>query len=126
VSFNSLDQFPVQVCKLRSLKKLYFAHNALDELPECLGEMRCLEKADFSGNKIRSIPRAILDCCELRQLGLDANLLQDIPSWLGDHPCLSFLSVQTNPMSKDASSYNFPRMRVYDARFQNPFCCTVA
>lgn len=70
VSKNDLNIFPVEICKLFSLKKLILNRNSFDQIPECIGYCSRLELIDLWDTPVMTFPSTLQNLKMLQTIDL--------------------------------------------------------
>ena len=75
MSFNKLEEFPIEVCELTQLNYIYFKGQKIESIPTEIKQLKNLKKLDLSKNKITLIPDEIAELKELKTIVLKGNPL---------------------------------------------------
>lgn len=125
----SIQQLPVHLDELRSLKVLSLENNQLSEVPEVVWELPQIEQLDLSfnplttlpsklvalrslkwlnlcGAPIAEVPVAVRELPNLESLSLSGTQIQELPQWLSEMKSLRHLSI--------ARTWKLPRVRQQD------------
>jgi Leucine-rich repeat (LRR) protein len=96
-SFNKITRLPVEMGKLRRLRKLYLNNNRIKNLPNEIGSMEMLEEFVVSENMIEELPVSIARIPNLKVLRLTNNRLRFIPYELANILTLEEFDCGNNP-----------------------------
>jgi GTPase SAR1 family protein len=86
LSHNNLNEFPLPVLELKSLKTLWLAGNRISFLPPEIIQLQKLEKLFFNFNRLNDLPGSLYNHPSLKGLYVSKNPLKDIPlyDWEGN------------------------------------------
>lgn len=70
VSKNELSVFPVEICRLSSLKSLILNRNTFDQIPECIGYCAELEMIDLWDTPVMTFPGSLQQLKSLQVIDL--------------------------------------------------------
>ena len=79
VSFNSLEDIPMNINKLKNLEILKLQNNRIVNISKNLGQLKKLRYLDLSNNKIMIIPEEVFEDSNLDYVRLDNNKLVTLP-----------------------------------------------
>ncbi|KAJ4418680.1 cr1 protein [Neurospora sp. IMI 360204] len=109
ISSNFLDVFPSFICELETIVDLDLSFNSINNLPGNLEKLRNLEKFVITNNRLSGpISESVRDLVSLRELDIRYNQISTIDV-LSDLPRLEILSADHNQISKFSGS--FERLR---------------
>ncbi|ESA44140.1 hypothetical protein GE21DRAFT_1471 [Neurospora crassa] len=109
ISSNFLDVFPSFICELETIVDLDLSFNSINNLPDNLMKLRNLEKFVITNNRLSGpISESVRDLVSLRELDIRYNQISTIDV-LSDLPRLEILSADHNQISKFSGS--FERLR---------------
>lgn len=72
-----MQEFPVELCQLRSLRTLRLCFNQISVLPPSIGQLSVLQNLDLQGNLLCGVPVQLGACVELNIINLLQNPLTD-------------------------------------------------
>ena len=84
---NHFEAFPLPICQLCGLKKLYMNNCTLTKIPQQLNNMSCLAVVDFSYNNLGnpdSLPEEFFNLPNLKDLYLIDCQLKELPLAIGN------------------------------------------
>ncbi|KAL3892333.1 hypothetical protein ACJMK2_004549 [Sinanodonta woodiana] len=96
ISGNELNEIPLAITRLRSLRQLHLEENFLTFLPETLCNCRHLQELNLTRNRLRSLPTNILMLTNLRVLRLGQNHFECLPHEMGFLENLRVLDLHGN------------------------------
>jgi Leucine-rich repeat (LRR) protein len=99
LSGNPLKEFPLEILKNKSLKRLMLRNIQLDELPKEIGQLKELELLDLSHNNLVELPKEIGQLQNLVTLQLDNNNLVELPKEIGQLKNLIKLDLYDNNLT---------------------------
>nr|CAP09208.1 putative adenylate cyclase [Sordaria macrospora] len=109
ISSNFLDVFPSFICEVETIVDLDLSFNSINNLPDNLKKLRNLEKFVITNNRLSGpISESVRDLVSLRELDIKYNQISTIDV-LSDLPRLEILSADHNQISKFSGS--FERLR---------------
>ncbi|KAL3322649.1 hypothetical protein AABB24_039971 [Solanum stoloniferum] len=73
----------MEINKLINLQRLILADNRIENLPVNLGLLKSLKVATLDGNRIRALPDELGQLVKLERLSVSANLLMSLPETIG-------------------------------------------
>ncbi|XP_013397949.1 malignant fibrous histiocytoma-amplified sequence 1 homolog [Lingula anatina] len=79
LSVNAFTTFPIALCDLTNLEKLYLGNNKLSDIPVDITRMKGLREFWLSHNAFTTFPMALCGLTNLEELYLSNNQLSDIP-----------------------------------------------
>jgi Leucine-rich repeat (LRR) protein len=94
-----LEEFPIDIFKLKSLKHLALRRNNIKELPKSIGFLSNLEYLDMRINDLEHLPSAIGLLVNLKTLNLSSNKLKEIPDSIGDLLMLKLIDLSSNRLT---------------------------
>lgn len=98
LSFNMIDEIPLQLCSLTKLQKLSFYHNLLSALPSTISSLTNLVELSIGKNK--SLRTKEIDklsaLTNLENLSLESVSLKKVPLFLTDLTSLNYLYLNDN------------------------------
>ncbi|KAH8373712.1 hypothetical protein KR200_003297 [Drosophila serrata] len=83
LDYNKLDEFPICICRLVSLKFLNVSCNNIVRLPPELGYLTLLETFWCNNTGLLELPVEIRNCERLETLGVRGNPLKKLPESIG-------------------------------------------
>ena len=99
--YNFLQQLPITIDKLKSLKKLNCSGCQLKQLPDALSNLAQLRKLDCNSNLIQQLSNTLSNLVALKKLNCSFNELEELPDNLrdkfGDEWCVETLEEQNSP-----------------------------
>ena len=90
---TSLTNFPLQICKISSLKTINFGFNRIQSIPEEVRNLRKLELLDLRSNLIKELPESIGELNSLKKFILINNKLDCLPKSIMNLEALEFLDI---------------------------------
>lgn len=116
---NHFEAFPLPICKLCGLKKLYMNNCTLTKIPQQLNNISCLTVVDFSYNSLGnpdSLPEEFFNLPSLKDLYLIDCQLKELPAAIGNLRSLEGLRVGRNNLSSlPEQLYNLTNLTKLDA-----------
>ena len=100
---NHFEAFPMPICQLSNVRKLFMDNCCLKRIPQEIKNMSSLEVVDFSFNslgEINSLPKEMFDLANLTDLFLIDCELNDLPPEIGNLKTLKGLRIGKNNLSK--------------------------
>ena len=94
-----LNEFPLEIFKLKSLKQLALRRNSIKELPKNIGFLSNLEYLDMRINELEHLPSAIGLLINLKNLNVSSNKLKEIPDSIGDLLMLKSIDLSSNRLT---------------------------
>lgn len=94
-----IKEIPVDLCKIKTLEKLYLQNNKIENLPEEIGGLVNLKDFKLGGNKLKTLPRGVGNLKSLEILTIWMNELIKIPPEIGQLKNLKGLSFWGNPLA---------------------------
>ena len=94
-----LEEFPIEIFKLKSLKQLALRRNKIKELPKNIGFLSNLEYLDMRINNVEQLPSAIGLLVNLKTLNLSSNKLKEIIDSIGDLLMLKSIDLSSNRLT---------------------------
>ena len=91
-----LKQFPIEITRLVSLKKLFLDYNAIRSIPSEIWQLKNLRELNLSGNLLETLPLEISSLKSLERLSLDVNNLRVFPKTLMELKNLKYLGLGKN------------------------------
>ena len=120
---NHFEAFPLPICQLCGLKKLYMNNCTLTKIPQQLNNMSCLAVVDFSYNNLGnpdSLPEEFFNLPNLKDLYLIDCQLKELPLAIGNLRSLEGLRVGRNNLSSlPEELYNLTNLTKLDAHRNN-------
>ncbi|MHA1492280.1 MAG: leucine-rich repeat domain-containing protein, partial [Promethearchaeota archaeon] len=95
---KGLEQFPEQIRRLKSLKKLIVCGHSFDTLPDWIGECESIERLVMYSNRLKRLPESIGRMKNLRYLDLSYNELESLPGSIGELKWLDKLNIANNKL----------------------------
>ena len=95
----NLKQFPLEITRLVSLKKLLLERNILRSVPKEIGELKNLRELNLSGNQLEELPKEIGSLASLESLSLNINKFKEFPECLTRLKNLKYLGLGMNQIS---------------------------
>lgn len=132
ISSNFLDQFPLFLCKLRSLVDLDLSFNNIANIPEDIGNLKNLEKLLITNNRLsHQVPKSFRELISLRELDIKYNgitsidIISELPrletlyadhngisSFTGKFEKLRQLKLNSNPLNKFEIVSPLPTLKI--------------
>lgn len=97
---QNLNEFPIDILKLKNLKYLILDSNSISDIPTQIGILNELVSISLTNNKIKTIPKSLGSLIKLKYLFLDFNEIQSLPSELFNLPNLEVLYINNNQINK--------------------------
>ena len=91
-----LNEFPLEILKLKSLRQLALRRNNIKKLPKNIGFLSNLEYLDMRINDLEHLPNAIGLLVNLKILNMSSNKLKEIPDSIGDLLMLKSIDFSNN------------------------------
>ncbi|MGD9994472.1 MAG: leucine-rich repeat domain-containing protein [Salinivirgaceae bacterium] len=98
LSFNSLKELPSTICNLINLEKLYLTRNSISRLPIGIGNLSKLKHLDISYNPLGKIPREFGLFCNLETLDASFCELKTLPVELTNLFNLKEMNLEDNTL----------------------------
>ena len=95
----NLPRFPLEVTKLRSLRKLYLDENVFLHVPKEIGRLKNLRELNLSGNQLETLPFEIGSLKSLELLYLGVNDFKVFPEIVTELPNLKRLGLSINKLT---------------------------
>ncbi len=95
-----LKEFPAQLRKLKSLRKLNLSCNEIKKLPGWLGSLSSLEDFEMEENRLTSLPESIGELGMLKRLRLDSNKISSLPESIGRLKSIDNLGLARNKLKQ--------------------------
>ena len=120
---NHFEAFPMPICQLINVKKLYMDNCTLRKIPKEIKSMSSLVVVDFSYNSLgkpESLPKEIFDLPNLKDLYLIDCQLNELPPEIGNLKSLEGLRIGKNNLSKLPDElYDLNNLRKLNAERNN-------
>lgn len=97
---RDIREIPVDLCRIKTLERLYLQRNQITELPEEIGNLENLKDLKLGGNNLIKLPKTIGCLQNLEILTVWMNELVEIPPEIGLLSNLKGLSFWGNPLAK--------------------------
>jgi len=94
-----INEIPIDLCKMRTLERLYLQNNKIEKLPEEIGDLVNLKDFKLGGNNLKALPKSIGNLKNLEILTVWLNELVDVPPEIGQLKKLKGLSFWGNPFA---------------------------
>ncbi len=93
---NQITEIPLEIIKLKKLKRLYLNNNLITEIPEFIDNFKDLEYLLLANNEIKNIHENIGRLHKLKNLILFNNRISILPDTIGNLNSLTYLQVSFN------------------------------
>lgn len=120
---NHFEAFPMPICQLSNVRKLYMDNCTLEKIPQEIRNMSSLEVVDFSFNSLGasdSLPNEIFDLPNLKDLYMIDCQLNALPAEIGNLKSLEGLRIGKNNLSSLPDElYDLTNLRKLNAERNN-------
>jgi len=96
---KGIKSLPVEIGRLRNLKKLYLSENQLTSVPKELGQLTNIKELYLDGNQLKGVPKELGQLTNMTKLSLDGNQLTSVPKELCKLTNLTRLSLYGNKLT---------------------------
>lgn len=93
-----IQEFPLCICFMTSLKILDVSECRITELPESIGSLINLIDLKMSRNRIMKLPDSIGQLCNLETLYITSNFIMQLPETIEGMKSLEELEMEDNPL----------------------------
>jgi small GTP-binding protein len=98
LSHLDLTELPPEICRLKTLKRLYIHNNQLTTLPPNIGQLKDLQILEMSTNRLKFLPSEIGQIKMLKKMILFENQLTIMPPEIGQLKNLEGLNLEDNQL----------------------------
>ncbi len=95
----NLKQFPLEITKIVSLKKLFLDENIFQSIPHKIGGLKNLRELSLYGNQLEALPEEIGSLTTLESLSLNVNKFKIFPECVTRLKNLKYLGLGMNQIS---------------------------
>lgn len=97
---NSIQSIPREIVQLKNLRELDLRGNLLEDLPSEIDSLKSLERLFLGVNKFKTFPEQVMRLKNLKHLGLGWNQIREIPESIENLRDLKILSLNRNRISR--------------------------
>ena len=109
----NLEQFPIEITGLVSLKKLFLDYNSIECIPSEIWQLKNLRELNLAGNFLETLPSEISSLKSLDSLSLDVNKFKVFPEVLTELKNLKYLGLGMNQICEIPESIeNLRNLRI--------------
>jgi leucine-rich repeat protein SHOC2 len=96
LSKQKLQEFPMEILKLKNLNVLDLGKNRIKVVPAGIKELKYLQDVSMPKNKMVNFPLALCELVHLKRLNLSVNQIESLPKQIGQLTELTVLDLWSN------------------------------